>query len=203
MNAFLKRHFFATIAKKKAGANVFFKSSEDNINQLGTTVIDMEEATNNINCLSNTSEIQNLIDHMSHESCEIHVIKNIRKLNVPDTIHTTGSVLEVSVAITVSSEVNNKPILLNQVLIDTGCTRSIIKRNSLPDQFFETEKQFNAVSWTTNAGKFVTKYNIPLQFSLPEFAPSREIYWSVAVDGAVQQSNYDIIIGRNLQIALC
>jgi hypothetical protein len=57
------------------------------------------------------------------------------------TLHTTGLILEVSVAITVSSEVNNKSILLNKVLIDTGCTRSIIKRNSLPDQFFETGKQ--------------------------------------------------------------
>ena len=134
MKAFLKRKYFATIAKKKAGANVF-KSSEDHIIPLGTTAIDMKEATNNVNCLTNTSEIQNLIDHMSQESCEIHVINNIRNPNVPDTTHTTGLILEVSVAITVSSDVNNKPILLNKVLIDTGCTSTIIKRNSLPDQF--------------------------------------------------------------------
>jgi hypothetical protein len=195
MKAFLKRKYFATIAKKKAGANVF-KSSEDHINQLGTTVIDMEEATNNVNCLTNTSEIQNLIDHMSQESCEIHGINNIRNPNVPDTTQTTGLILGVSVAITISSEVNNKPILLNKVLIDTGCTKTIIKRNSLPDQFFETGKRLNEVSWTTNSGKFVTKYEIPLQFSLPEFAPSHEINWTVAVDETAQQSKYDMIIGR-------
>jgi hypothetical protein len=88
------------------------------------------------------------------------------------------------------------------VLIDTCCTRTIIKQNKLPDKFFESRKQLNEVSWTTNAGNFVTKYNIPLQFLLPEFAPSREINWNVAVDDTAQQSKYDMIIGRNLQLAL-
>ena len=40
---------------------------------------------------------------MSQESCEIHVINNIQNLNVPDTTQTIGLILEVSVAITVSS----------------------------------------------------------------------------------------------------
>jgi Reverse transcriptase (RNA-dependent DNA polymerase) len=120
-------------------------------------------------------------------------------MNIPDTTHTTGLMLEVSVAITVRSSVNNKPILLNKVLIDTGCTRT---RSSLPDQFFETGKRLNEVSWTTNTGKLVTKYKIPLQFLLPEFAPSREINWNVAVDETAQQSKYDMIIERDLQIAI-
>jgi hypothetical protein len=68
MKECLKHKYLASITKKKEGANVF-KSSKDHIIQLGTTVIDMEEATNNVNCLTNTSEIQNLIDHMSQESC--------------------------------------------------------------------------------------------------------------------------------------
>jgi hypothetical protein len=41
-----------------------------------------------------------------------------------------------------------------------------------------------------------------LQFSLPEFAPSREIHWNIAVDDTAQQSKYKMIIGRDLQIAL-
>jgi hypothetical protein len=60
---------------------------------------------------------------MNQESCEIHIINSIQNPNVPDTTHTTGLVLEVSVAITIRSEVNNKPILLYEVLIDTGCIR--------------------------------------------------------------------------------
>jgi hypothetical protein len=84
------------------------------------------------------------------------------------------------------------------VLLDTGCTRTIMKRDKLPDKFFESRKQISEVSWATNAGKFVTKYKITLQFSLPEFAPSREINWNVAVDDTAQQSKYDMIIGRDL-----
>jgi hypothetical protein len=102
----------------------------------------------------------------------------------------------------ISSESDVKSILLYKVFIDTGCTRTIVKQNKLPDKFFESRKQLNEVSWTTNAGNFVTKYDIPLQFSLPEFAPSREINWNVAVDDTAQQSKYDMIIGRNLQLAL-
>jgi hypothetical protein len=41
-----------------------------------------------------------------------------------------------------------------------------------------------------------------LHFSLPEFAPSREISWNVAVDDTAQQSKYEMIIGRDLQLAL-
>jgi hypothetical protein len=65
----------------------------------------------------------------------MHLINDIQNLNVPDTTHTTGLVLEVSVARTASSEVNHKPILLNKALIDAGCTRTIIKGASLEDQF--------------------------------------------------------------------
>jgi hypothetical protein len=65
--------------------------------------------------------------------------------------------MEISVAI-ISCESDFKSILLNKVLLDKGCTRTIIKRNKLPDRF--SRKQLNEVSWTTNAGKFVIKYNL-------------------------------------------
>jgi hypothetical protein len=65
------------------------------------------------------------------------------------TPFTTGLILEISVAIILSSESEIKSILLNRVLIDTGCTRSIIKQHSLLDKFFGAWKQLNEVSWTT------------------------------------------------------
>ena len=67
-----------------------------------------------------------------------------------NTSFTTGLILEVTVAITISSEVINKLILLNKILIDIGCTTTIIKRYSLPDQFIEPRKQHNGISCTTN-----------------------------------------------------
>jgi hypothetical protein len=115
------------------------------------------------------------------------------------TLHTTGL---VTIAMKICSDDNCQKSMLNKVLIDTGCTKTIIKRNILPDQFFESQKQSKEVTWTTNAGKFVTKYDIPLQFSLPEFAPSCKISWNAAVGDKAQQSKYEMIIGRNLQLAL-
>jgi hypothetical protein len=44
------------------------------------------------------------------------------------------------VAIIVSTESDVKSIQFNKVLIYTGFTRSIIKRNDLPDKFFESRK---------------------------------------------------------------
>jgi hypothetical protein len=41
-----------------------------------------------------------------------------------------------------------------------------------------------------------------LQFLSPEIAPSCENNWNVAVDDTAQQSKYDLIIGRNLQLTL-
>jgi hypothetical protein len=46
---------------------------------------------------------------------------------------TTGLTLEVSVAVIINSESEINSILLNKVLLDTGCTRTIIKRDKLPD----------------------------------------------------------------------
>jgi hypothetical protein len=56
--------------------------------------------------------------------------------------------------------------------------------------------------WTTNSGDFVKKYDIPLTFSLIDFAPSREIEWVVAIDKTDSQSCYNMIIGRELQHAM-
>jgi hypothetical protein len=126
----------------------------------------------------------------------------VRKKDLPhpkvkqdtNALFTTGVVLEISVAIIISSESDVKSILLNKVLIVTGCTRSIIKQNKLPDKFFESRNQLNTVSWTTNEGNFVTRYNIPLQFSIPEFAPCGEINWNVDIDDTAQQPKYDMIL---------
>jgi Retroviral aspartyl protease len=53
---------------------------------------------------------------------------------------TTGLALEVSVAVIISFESEIKSILVNKVLLDTGCTRTIIKRDKMPDKFFESKK---------------------------------------------------------------
>ena len=144
-------------------------------------VIDIDDFSDAFERLKELPEIQEFMDNMKMEVREQDLPQNRVKQDT-NTLSTTGLILEISVAIIISSESDIKSILLNKVLIDTGCTRTIIKQNNLPDKFFESRKQLNEVSWTTNAEKFATKYDIPLQFLLPEFAPSREINWNVAVD---------------------
>jgi hypothetical protein len=164
-------------------------------------VINIDNFSDGFDCLDGLPEIQEFMEIMDME---------VRKKDSPQpkvrqdtyTLFITGLILEISVAIIITCESDVKSILVIKVLTDTGWTRSIIKLNKLPDKCFESRKQLNEVSWTTNAGNFVTKYDIPLQFLLPEFAPSRKINWNVAVDDTAQQSKYDMIIGCNLQLAL-
>jgi hypothetical protein len=60
----------------------------------------------------------------------------------------------------------------------------------------------NKILWTKNSGNFVTKYDIPLTFSLVDLAPSRKIEWVTAVDETDSQSHYNMIIGQDLQQAM-
>jgi hypothetical protein len=55
---------------------------------------------------------------------------------------------------------------------------------------------------TTNSRNFITKHDVPLTFSLIDFAPSREIECVVAVDETDSQSLYNMIIGQDLQQAM-
>ena len=100
--------------------------------------------------LPDIPEIQEFIENMNLEVSP-NTTSKVVQTNT-NTLNTTGLVLEVTIAIKLSSDDNCQTIMLNKVLIDTGCTKTIIKRNSLPDQFFESKKQSNEVSWTTNAG---------------------------------------------------
>jgi hypothetical protein len=127
-------------------------------------VIDIDDLLDDFERLGELPEIQEFMENMDMK---------VSKKNSPhpkikqdtNTLFTTGLILEISVAIIISSESDVKSNLLNKVLIDTGCTRTIITQNELPDKFFESRKQLNEVSWTTNAGNVVTKYNFPLQLS--------------------------------------
>ena len=87
-------------------------------------------------------------------------------------------------------------------LIDTGSSRTIIKKKSLDNKLFEKCKFSKETIWRTNGGNFVTNYDAMLAFAMPEFAPSKEINWPVAVDETTHATTYDMIIGCDLQQAL-
>jgi hypothetical protein len=137
-------------------------------------VIDIDETSDEFNYLDELPEAQEFLGNMN---LEVSTSNDVTQLNwsTTNTPFTKGITLEITVALKLFSDGDVKFKLLHRALVDTGCTKSLIKRNRLPDDFFKSWKVTNVVSWTTNAGKFGTKYNIPLQFTLPEFTPTSEI----------------------------
>jgi hypothetical protein len=116
----------------------------------------------NFEHLTDIPEIQDFIDSMNPEVCP-NSTSNIVPSGT-NTLNNIGLVLEVTVAIKLSSNNYSQTNIINKVLIDTGCTK-LLKEEIV----FESQKQSKEVSWTTNTGKFMTKYNISLQLLLPEF----------------------------------
>jgi hypothetical protein len=143
-------------------------------------------------------EMQEFLDNMETEVCHHYIILNKSKTQ-SHTTDPTGLKLELTVAIKSSSF---DDITLKNVLLDTGSTKNLIKVNCLPAKYFEMNQKQNNILWTTKSGNFVTKYDIPLTFSLIDFAPSHEIEWVVAVDKTDSQSCYDMNIRQDLQQAM-
>ena len=66
----------------------------------------------------------------------------------------------------------------------------------------KNNKRRKTTEWTTNGGNFYTNFELPLSFSFPEFAPSKNVEWIVQLDENTNTHNYDMIIGRDLQAEL-
>ena len=121
-----------------------------------------------------------------------------RKLRKVDDTSSTDLTTEVTAL--VKNVTGTLPTKLTRVLIDTGCSKTLIKKECIPNGLQGTKKSVPIV-WNTNGGKFNTKYEIPLTIILPEFSSSMEVQWSCAIDEN-PDSTYDMIIGRDLQFAL-
>jgi hypothetical protein len=155
---------------------------------------EMSEFSDASDNMKDIPEMQEFLDDMETEVCSYYVI-----LNKSETkSHTTDPIalkLELIVVIKSSSF---DAVTIKKVLLDTGCTKTLIKVNHLPARYFKRHQKPNNILWTTNSGNFVTKYDIPLTFSLIDFAPSRKIEWVVAVNETESQFRYDMIIGLRL-----
>ena len=91
-------------------------------------------------------------------------------------------------------------VKLLRVLCDSGCSSVIISKQATAKLRC---KQYSSITWTTQAGAFDTKETCTIQFTLPEFHKDRIIEWKAHVDASPRpNSNYDMIIGRDLMIEL-
>jgi len=116
----------------------------------------------------------------------------------PTLTDTSNARLTTIIAVNIRHEEVKIP--LKNVLVDTGCSRTIIRQRVLPTDILKS-KVDNEIVWATKGGNFVTKIECPITFDLPEFTSSREFTWTCAIDASStnDQQKYDMIIGRDLQ----
>jgi hypothetical protein len=140
-----------------------------------------------------------LLNKHSNQECLVMGSLLQRKLKHVDT--TTPRDLTMEVTALVKKTAGKLPAKLVRVLIDTGCSKTIVKATKVPAALLTAKRTSKPIMWKTNGGDFYTKYEVPLTIILPEFSPSMEVKWSCAIDENPEAS-YDMIIGRDLQHAL-
>ena len=102
-----------------------------------------------------------------------------RKLKKIDD--TSPADLTMEVTALVKNVTGTQPNKLTRVLIDTGCSKTLIKKEFVPNGL-EGAKKSVPINWSTNGGTFSTRYEVPLTIILPEFSSSMEVQWSCAID---------------------
>ena len=121
-----------------------------------------------------------------------------RKMRTVDD--TTSADLLTEVTALIKNVAGSLPVKLHRVLIDTGCSKTLVKSVHVPEALRNSRKTL-PIQWNTNGGTFNTKHEVQLTLILPEFSSSMEVQWACAIDEN-PNSTYDMIIGRDLQSAL-
>ena len=134
---------------------------------------------------------------VTHDCCmQLPLGWKLRRIEKEDP--TTITKLTTEISALVKSVNGAQPRKLPRVLIDTGCSKTLIKKGHVPSGLALMDRPLN---WSTNGGTFATRYEVPLTIVFPEFSSSMEVQWNCAVDEN-PDSTYDMIIGRDLQLAL-
>ena len=113
--------------------------------------------------------------------------------NMPSELPTTVTIANVKGGKTKNS---NKYSDL-RVLVDTGCSHSIIVKN-----YCKASKSHKKVKkYATGSGTLTTQYETKVHFSLPEFSDKKVITWNFSVTDS-KDLGYDLILGRDLMTEL-
>jgi len=127
--------------------------------------------------------------------CFLGIANNLKNASTKDEV---SVVLNTEVSALVKNVTGSPSMKLPSVLIDTGCSKTLVKREHVPSGLKLLKKP---VRWTTNGGTFSTQDEVELTIVLPEFSSSMEIQWVCSIDDN-PNATYDMIIGRDLQSAL-
>lgn len=84
-----------------------------------------------------------------------------------------------------------------RVLLDSGCSHSIIKAK-YADKHTQTKTKH---AYATGSGMLKIKYESKIHFVLPEFSDKKIIHWKFSLTES-KDLGYDMIVGRDLMIEL-
>ena len=147
----------------------------------------------NVICESeNDSDSTNCLGH--NIECYVTTAELLRPRKKAKTEHVSA----ISLAFLWSKKYSTDPKDLTRlkVLFDSGSSATLINRNKVR-LLHKTKTE--PTRWSTKAGSLKTTRKCKIKFSLPEFHEGRDIEWNVYVDdNALQQTKYDMIIGRDL-----
>ena len=113
---------------------------------------------------------------------------------------------EIVIAVPDSLATRRFTVKYLHALDDTGATRSIAYKSSLPTKLqkkVESDPE-GQVSWTTKGGTYYTNHVLSTWFQLTEFASNRTFKHSFKIDETPKPSKnaYDIILGCDLMRSL-
>ena len=83
-----------------------------------------------------------------------------------------------------------------RVLVDTGCSHSLIMSKYCPKLIPQQERRY-----ATGSGTLTTTSKAKIQISLPEFSDKKIITWTFSVVDK-ESLGYDLILGRDLLLDL-
>jgi hypothetical protein len=134
--------------KQKAQQKPKATSSE----AFGVEQAETSEFSDVSNNIKEMPEMQEFLNNMETEVCNHYVILNKSEFQ---SHNTDPTVLKLELTVVIKSS-SFDDITLKNALLDTGCTKTLIKVNHLPAKYFEMHRKPNKISWTTNPGNFVT-----------------------------------------------
>ena len=118
-------------------------------------------------------EEMNLTDEDEVSPNEYYMMSTERKrkrekathTNAPSTTTTTdvGTTVQVQIISNSNNKTSRETI---NALIDTGCSRTIVKRSALTNVAVERIKEVNETHWEYSRRQFATQYDVHIEFAL-------------------------------------
>jgi transposase InsO family protein len=118
--------------------------------------------------------------------------------NQPDKPQEVDYVPELVIGLL--TRVSQRKYKFLRALVDSGASRSILHATSLPKNMHSLIKDDaeGTITWETKGGLYETKHTADLWFQLTEFAPNQHFKHTFKIDTTTSNTNYDIILGRDL-----